>query len=120
MDSRRAAAVLGVAPGATKRELARAFRARAKVAHPDASGTAEDFILLRAAFDQLHPLAPSSPPSRVRAGSPWFRPATAPTIDLTDVRVRRTPAGPAGSTGGLRRDGNGLTFDDHLAAKLDA
>ncbi len=87
MDGWTAAAVLGVSPTASKREIARAFRAQAKSVHPDAAGSQEAFITLRAAFDQLHPSAPEAGPQATR--SSWFQTASAPTVNLTD-----TPAGP--------------------------
>ncbi len=53
MDGPTAAAVLGITQGATRDEIRRAFRARAKTAHPDAHGTDEAFVTLRAAADLL-------------------------------------------------------------------
>ena len=64
MDGRSAAAALGVGPQATKDEIRRAFRARAKLAHPDAAGSAgsdEAFIALRAAFAMCSGVAPGLP-----------------------------------------------------------
>lgn len=61
MDGRTAAAVLGITQGATRDEVRRAFRARAKLAHPDANGTDEAFVTLRAAADLLLTAAPHHP-----------------------------------------------------------
>jgi hypothetical protein len=43
-------AVLGLRPGATHAEVKAAFRARAKVLHPDQGGDAEQFRRLQAAY----------------------------------------------------------------------
>lgn len=56
MDGQKAAATLGVDPQANKDEIRRAFRARVKLAHPDApgaEGSSEEFLQLRAAFEAL-------------------------------------------------------------------
>jgi hypothetical protein len=44
--------VLGVTPDATKRDVQNAFRALARVHHPDIGGNEEDFKKLRAAYDE--------------------------------------------------------------------
>lgn len=44
--------VLGVEPTADKRAIQNAYRALAKVHHPDAGGDAEMFKRLRAAYEQ--------------------------------------------------------------------
>ena len=44
--------VLGVRSDAERPEITNAFRALAKVHHPDAGGNAEDFRRLRAAYDE--------------------------------------------------------------------
>jgi len=131
MDGRSAAAALGVGPQATKDEIRRAFRARAKLAHPDAAGSAgsdEAFIALRAAFELLLPIAPEEPelPSRsgpARTADRWMTAASAdrprPTVVLTDLRrtvARRTA--PAAARQDPERDARGLSFDDHLAAAM--
>lgn len=43
---------LGVSREATQEEIRNAFRALAKVHHPDAGGKSEDFIRLRKAYDE--------------------------------------------------------------------
>lgn len=134
MDSRTAATVLGVNPGASKREICLAFRTRAKIVHPDASGSGEAFITLRSAFDELFPTAPDRGgrdssdvdhvvgPHHVGPGA-WFRPAPRATINLTDSPTirRATSIGVASATSAAspdRRDRSGRTFADHLAAQL--
>jgi hypothetical protein len=131
MDGRSAAATLGVGPQATKDEIRRAFRARAKLAHPDAAGPAgsdEAFIALRAAFELLLPIAPEEParpcgPGPARATDRWMTATSAdrhrPTVLLTDLRrtVARRPA-PAPARPEPARDARGLSFDDHLAAAM--
>jgi len=44
--------VLGVQPGATQADIREAFRALARIHHPDAGGTPEDFRRLRLAYDE--------------------------------------------------------------------
>jgi hypothetical protein len=118
MDGRKAAAVLGVSPRATKREISRAFRAGAKVHHPDACGSDGAFIALRAAFDVLHPHAPDDWPLG-RRGPTWFEPAPDHTIDLTDsAGARRRPTRTGPSQAGQPCDTSGMTFADHLDAQL--
>ncbi|MGF1595984.1 MAG: DnaJ domain-containing protein [Acidimicrobiales bacterium] len=136
MESRTAAAVLGVAPGASKHELRRAFRARVKVAHPDADGSDDEFIAVREAFDLLVGLADAAPATTAAATTTaptapgplrhrgWVghgrRPAS--TIDLTDVPRRPSPTDFRPTATGGRdtrgRDTRGLTFADHLEAQL--
>lgn len=53
MDGRTAAAVLGVTERADHDTVRAAFRARAKVAHPDLGGDPEAFRRTLAAFDVL-------------------------------------------------------------------
>lgn len=69
MDGRTAAAVLGITQGATRDEIRRAFRARAKLAHPDANGTDEAFVTLRAAADLLLAAAPHHPARPATVGT---------------------------------------------------
>jgi len=45
--------LLGVAPGAPRAEIRRAFLAKAKTAHPDQGGTAEAFRQLMEAYHRL-------------------------------------------------------------------
>jgi hypothetical protein len=121
MDVQTAAAVLGVSPTATKREISRAFRARAKLVHPDAAGpdqpgSSDEFIALRAAFDALDGAGDQCRPvGRVVAS--WFGPPRAQTIDLSDTPSRRpgrsSAAAPASRPGRRHR-----SFAEHLDAEL--
>ena len=143
MDGRTAAATLGVGPQATREQIRQAFRARAKVLHPDSgpAGSAERFIAIRAAAEQLlsearaTAAAPSSPSASTDGAAGVARFETegvvrpdrrTGSIDLTDTarRTARTgrpvaghPSG-AGVPGPVRRDTNGLSFEDHLTAAL--
>ncbi len=99
MDGPTAAAVLGITQEATKDEIRRAFRARAKVAHPDARGTSEAFVTLRAAADVLLAAAPDGPsrqaPCGTGRGAAAPEPIPGPMPPAVDA-----PAGPgAGTTG---------------------
>jgi DnaJ domain len=79
-------AVLGVAPGSSPEEIARAYRARAKEWHPDVRGT-EDALrrmaLINAAYEQIRdgkvpaaaPASADRRPRRRRAGH-WLPDAT--------------------------------------------
>jgi len=77
MTLSEARALLGVRAAATAAEIRSAFRAKAKAAHPDASGgEAEDFRRIVAAYRQLEPAAHSlerakgaAPPASTRAAS---------------------------------------------------
>jgi hypothetical protein len=51
MDGTTALAVLGLAPGASASQIKAAFRARAKLVHPDRHGGAEGFLALRQAYE---------------------------------------------------------------------
>lgn len=126
MDGQQAAAILGVAQWATRDELRRAFRARAKSLHPDAGsgGSTERFIELRLAFDRLIAEAPATEVSRRLDGYETDAPRSAGSIDLTDTTARRprrtATVAAVGSAGAASptRDARGLTFADHLAAAL--
>lgn len=121
MDGRTAAAVLGITQGATRDEIRRAFRARAKTAHPDAHGTDEAFVTLRAAADLLLAAAPAarttvavgagtgSDPAEAHGAvgrrARWeLRPTARPgvAIDLTDrpvgARAHRSRPAPAAAS----------------------
>ncbi len=143
MDGRTAAAILGVSPGASKGEVTRAFRARAKATHPDGAGattgTGDDFIAVRAAYELL-----CRPTGDLRAivGSrrgDWFRSVPTATLDLRDLPGPRTPlqprpappTRPARSTQAARPtrptrptqpltdpSTGGRRFEDHLVAQL--
>lgn len=45
--------ILGVSVSATEAEIKAAFRARARTAHPDKGGSAEEFNELRTAYQKL-------------------------------------------------------------------
>jgi hypothetical protein len=75
--------VLGVQPGASPDEIARAYRAKAKEWHPDVRGT-EDALrrmaLINAAYEQIRdgratPAPAQAPPQRRRRGD-WLPDAT--------------------------------------------
>eukprot|EP00401_Gymnodinium_catenatum_P045787 CAMPEP_0117540726 /NCGR_PEP_ID=MMETSP0784-20121206/43647_1 /TAXON_ID=39447 /ORGANISM="" /LENGTH=221 /DNA_ID=CAMNT_0005337389 /DNA_START=109 /DNA_END=770 /DNA_ORIENTATION=+ len=70
-----AAKVLGVDPRATLPELRSAFRARAKVVHPDGGGSADAFQELRKAYAFLRRSwahsAPELPAARARLEKEW-------------------------------------------------
>ncbi len=51
MDGTTACAVLGVSPGASRQMIKKAFRRLARLAHPDQSGNAEAFRVLKSAYD---------------------------------------------------------------------
>jgi hypothetical protein len=123
MDGRRAAAAtLGVRPGATKKEIRRAFRARARLAHPDTVGSNEAFIALRQAVDLLLPTAPDERHDPITPPCHWMRtPVSAPGPRLDATDVRRRPLGPVSSNRSPmtpKQDGQGLSFDEHLARAL--
>lgn len=111
MDGSTAAAVLGITQEATRDEIRRAFRARAKLAHPDAHGTNEAFVTLRAAADLLLATAPHRPnpratfrtdPAPVSAPAPAVptpAPVDAPACDAGPSAA----AGPSGACGVVGR-----------------
>ncbi|MDH4077506.1 MAG: J domain-containing protein [Acidimicrobiia bacterium] len=106
MDGRTAAAVLGITQGATRDEIRRAFRARAKIVHPDAHGTDQAFVTLRAAADLL--LATASDRPERRAATPCGnRPApvrSAPGLVIIAAGAEAAgPSAPAGGAAGRRR-----------------
>lgn len=73
MDPRQARDVLGVPPGASEADIERAFRRRARSAHPDAGGSADRFQQVRAARDALL-IEQRRPSARVHVHrSPWRR-----------------------------------------------
>lgn len=51
MDGTTACAVLGVPPSASRKQIRRAFRLLARHAHPDITGSAEEFRTLKLAHD---------------------------------------------------------------------
>ncbi len=96
MDGTTALAVLGLEPGATEHDIKRAFRSRAKSAHPDASGDASTFVVLQAAYERALGSIDRAPQSVPAASGPirrWFD-ATPPRgrIDLVDSAPTRRPA----------------------------
>jgi hypothetical protein len=54
--------ILGVPEGASAEEIRRAYRTKARGAHPDTGGTAEAFQKLKDAYDRLKSGTPASPP----------------------------------------------------------
>lgn len=106
MDGRTAAAVLGITQGATRDEIRRAFRARAKLAHPDAHGTDEAFVTLRAAADLLLAAAPQGPAPqatfRTEPAAPVAPAPAAPGAAAVDAATApaTAPGGPAASACG--------------------
>ena len=73
---------LGVPRCCTSEELQEAFRAKARLAHPDRGGEPGDFIRLRQAFDQIRKELERRPPDPVgrdasATGSPRSSPQTA-------------------------------------------
>ena len=127
MDGRSAAAILGVDRRASKDELRRAFRARAKEVHPDTGpqGSESAFVALHEAFELLM----ASAPERLPAAEPRYQapaPVRGRSIDLRDA-PSRTHRGPhsiprptptSAPTRSEPRDARGMTFGDHLAAAL--
>ncbi len=126
MDGRTAAATLGVGPRATRDEIRQAFRAKAKFLHPDAgaAGSAERFINLRLATEQLLANAPEMPPPARPGPAGCFENSTVNgsdprrAIDLTDSVRRARPNGRPGDRRPITRDARGPSFEDHLAAAL--
>ncbi len=126
MDGYRAAAALLVDRDATRDELRRAFRARAKQLHPDAGpcGSEADFIQLRAAFDHLmatatDPALPTVEPTEPRRPSPFDNAATRPrfaTVDMTDAPRYRRHRSPEARPADAGREDRGRRFAEHLAA----
>ncbi len=82
MDGTSARAVLGLAPGACRYEVKRAYRALAKRTHPDAGGHREHFEQLTAAYE----LALRSVPR-----SPFLLPTTMPAASEVGPPRRRRP-----------------------------
>jgi curved DNA-binding protein CbpA len=78
-------AVLGLAPGATRPDVKRAFRARAHATHPDHGGDAGDFRAVQDAYARLRDAVPADARSARVHGAY----ATAADLDLRDF-----PAGP--------------------------
>ncbi len=98
MDGRTAAAVLGITQGATRDEIRRAFRARAKTAHPDAHGTDEAFVTLRAAADLLLAAAPAAPTADRTTNDP-SSPAPVDAVPGMAAMAMASAAGPTGAVG---------------------
>jgi len=104
MDGRTAAAVLGITQGATRDEIRRAFRARAKIVHPDAHGTDEAFVALRAAADLLLATAPERPSRRPVAADDEARAEAmlCPPAPIATDTPAASPSAPAGGAVGRR------------------
>jgi DnaJ domain len=62
---------LGVARNCTSQELKDAFRAKARLAHPDLGGEPAAFIQLREAFDQIGKELARRPREPIAASRPW-------------------------------------------------
>lgn len=111
-------AVLGVSPGASADDIKAAFRARARVEHPDHGGDPTRFRRLVDA--QRHALAAAPAPATSAPATNRFITASSTaasavhSLDLTDVNpTGPKPRRPAADTG-VR------TFDDVLAEVLAA
>jgi hypothetical protein len=87
--SRDAYAVLGLAPGATRTDVKRAFRALAHATHPDHGGDAGAFRAVQAAYEGLREVVPAD----ARAARVHGAYATTADLDLRDF-----PAAPARPT----------------------
>jgi curved DNA-binding protein CbpA len=79
-------AVLGLAPGATRPDVKRAFRARAHATHPDHGGDAGAFRAVKDAYEHLRDAVPAD------ARAARVHGAYATTVDLD---LRDFPAAPA-------------------------
>lgn len=62
MDGTTACEVLGVPPRASRKTIKKAFRRLAQTAHPDVSGSADEFRRIKQAFDVAYASAPSGDP----------------------------------------------------------
>lgn len=130
MDGYRAAAALLVDRDATRDQLRRAFRARAKQLHPDTGphGSEADFIQLREAFDllmatatdQVSPVsAPEPAPAAPRHRSPFDVASARPrcsTVDMTDAPRQRRHRSSIAPQADPEQQARGRRFSDHLAA----
>jgi curved DNA-binding protein CbpA len=83
-------AVLGLAPGATRTDLRRAFRARAQATHPDHGGDPDAFRAVRAAYEELRDRVPAD----TRAARVHGAYATSRDLDLTAFPAGRTSRRP--------------------------
>ena len=89
--SRDAFAVLGLAPGATRTDVKRAFRALAHTTHPDHGGDAGDFRAIHAAYERLRDAVPAD----ARAARVHGAYATTLDLDLTAHPAAPAAARPA-------------------------
>jgi curved DNA-binding protein CbpA len=92
--SRGEYAVLGLAPGATRTDVKRAFRALAHTTHPDHGGDAAEFRAVKHAYEALRDAVPAD----ARAAHVHGAYATTVDLDLVDF-----PAAPARPTPPARR-----------------
>ena len=130
MDGYRAAAALLVDRDATRDELRRAFRARAKQLHPDAGphGSEADFIQLREAFDLLMATAadpasaipePAAVPVAPLQRSPFDTASARPrfaAVDVTDAPRQRRHRSSDVRRVDPEHQARGRQFAEHLAA----
>jgi curved DNA-binding protein CbpA len=86
--------VLGLAPGATRADVRRAFRGCAHATHPDHGGDPAAFLAVRDAYEQLR----NAVPADARAARVHGAYATTCDLDLSAF-----PASPAAATSRPRR-----------------
>jgi curved DNA-binding protein CbpA len=87
--SRGEYAVLGLAPGATRTDVKRAFRALAHTTHPDHGGDAGEFRAVKDAYAALRDAVPAD------ARAARVHGAYATTVDLDLANFPAAPARPA-------------------------
>ncbi len=85
MDGTTACVVLGVPLGATRQTIKKAFRRLAPRAHPDVSGSADEFRLLKEAYDVAYALAPKEVAGPTELVTPFPAPEPEPVTQLRTV-----------------------------------